>query len=66
MEEPFRRRLEAVIFLEALERRLIEQPHPLVAPGKPCSDNRQAHHCDKRSREESSTRSHALLLAHES
>jgi hypothetical protein len=35
MEEPFRRRLEAVVFLEALERRLIEQPHPLVAPGKP-------------------------------
>jgi hypothetical protein len=35
MEEPFRRRLEAVIFLEALERRLIEQPHPLVASGKP-------------------------------
>ena len=35
MEEPFRRRLEAVILLEPLERRLVEQPHPLVAPGKP-------------------------------
>src|SRR3954451_9862461 len=32
MLEPLRRRLEIIFFLELLERRVVEKPHPFVGP----------------------------------
>ena len=38
MLEPLRRRLELILFLELLERRIVEEPHSFIGSGRNCGD----------------------------
>src|SRR5882724_4707742 len=39
MLEPLRSRLELILFLELLERRIVEEPQPFISSGGKCSGN---------------------------
>src|SRR5882724_5265858 len=48
MLEPLRSRLELILFLELLERRIVEEPHPFISSGGKCISNEHGKNESKR------------------